>query len=98
MYRTKSFDEALSKKLKKPRYAREFLLASMEGNDGMDLFEALKFTISCMGTKEFSEASGILPPNISRALSQDSAPKVETLNKFLAPFKLRVKIDVEKVA
>ncbi|MCB9027136.1 MAG: hypothetical protein H6625_12505 [Bdellovibrionaceae bacterium] len=97
-YRTESFDAYLSEQLQNPEMAKEFLLSSMEGEDSLNLIDALKRTISCMGIKEFSEISGIHRHSISRMLSQDDIPKIETLNNYLAPFHLRVKIQVEDVA
>lgn len=97
MYRTKSFNEMLAEELKNPGFAKEYLLASMEGEDGMDLLGALKHTISVMGIKEYSEISGMKPSNISRMLSQEEIPKIQTLNKFLAPFKLKVRVEVEDI-
>ncbi len=98
MYRTKSFDEMVSKELQDPMNAREFMLASMEGEDGKNLIDALKRTISIMGVSEFAELIGVQRSNVSRMLSQDDIPKIETLNRYLEPFKLRVRIDVEEVA
>lgn len=86
MYRRKSFDDKLSKKLKNHKFAKKYILDSIKG--GKSVMEALKYTISCMGTKEFSEISGIKSPNISRMLSQDTIPKIVTLQKFLDPFHL----------
>ena len=98
MYRTESFDKLLSEQLQNPDFAREFLLSSMEGDDGLDLVNALKQTINCMGIKEYSEISGIHRNSISRMLSQEDIPKIETLNRYLSPFNLRARFDVEKVA
>ena len=98
MYRTESFDELLSEQLQNPEFAKEFLLSSMEGDDGLDLVNALKRTISCMGIKEYSEMSGIHRNSVSRMLSQEDIPKIDTLNKYLFPFNLRAKFDIEEVA
>ena len=98
MYRTESFDELLSEQLKNPEFAREFLLSSMEGEDGLNLIDALKRTIGYMGVKEYSEVSGIHRNSVSRMLSQDDIPKIETLNKYLSPIGLRAKFEVEEVA
>ena len=86
MYRRKTFDDKLSKKLKKANYSKTYILDAIK--KGKTVMEALKDTISCMGTKEFSEVSGIKSPNISRMLSQDAIPKLATLQKFLDPFSI----------
>ena len=92
MYRRKTFDDKLSKKLKQPSFAKSYILGSIR--KGMTVMEALKNVISCMGTKEFSEISGIKSPNISRMLSQDTIPKLATLQKFLDPFQLEVSLNI----
>ena len=92
MYRRKTFDDKLSRKLKQPSFAKSYILASIK--KGMSVMEALKDIISCMGTKEFSEISGIKSPNISRMLSQDAIPKLATLQKFLDPFQLEVDLNI----
>ncbi|MDE3270023.1 MAG: hypothetical protein OYH77_07040 [Pseudomonadota bacterium] len=98
MYRTESFDKLLSGKLQNPEFGREFLLSSMHGEDGLDLIDALKRVIACMGVKEYSAMSGIHRASVSRMLSSNETPRVATLNRYLLPFKLRVKIDVEDAA
>ncbi len=99
MYRHNSYKEDLAKLLNSSEEnARIFLLTLMEGDDGMLPLEALKTTIRGMGVKEFSELSGIPLKSISRMLSSESLPKIETLNEYFAPFGLRVKIQLEKVA
>ena len=92
MYRRTTFDDKLSKKLKQASFAKGYILGSIK--KGMTVMEALKNVISCMGTKEFSEISGIKSPNISRMLSQDAIPKLATLQKFLDPFQLEVDLNI----
>lgn len=98
MYRKGSYDQILSQKLSDQDFAREFLLGLMEGEDGFTLIKALKHTIWRMGIKEFSQRSKIPEKSISRMLGHKEIPKIRTLNSYLAPFGLRVKIDLEKVA
>lgn len=93
--RTESFDEFLSKQLQDPDAAKDFLLSSLEGDDGFTLIEALIRTINCMGIKEFSKMSGIHRNSISRMLAQKEIPKMKTLNKYLAAFNLQAKTIVE---
>ena len=93
MYRRKSFDDKLSKKLRNHKFAKKYILDSIK--KGKNVMDALKYTISCMGTKEFSEISGIKSPNISRMLSQNAIPKIATLQKFLDPFRLEAVFKIE---
>ena len=55
MNRTSSYDEMLSKRLQNPEYAREYIVASMEGEEGQTLISALLSMIEVMGIKEYSE-------------------------------------------
>ena len=101
MYRTSDFDKHLSKQLKRAKYRREYLLSvvsEMDGEPGLTIFEALKHTISKMGVTEFANMVNMKRSSISRILSQESAPKLETLDKLLAPFGLEVKVDVREIA
>jgi hypothetical protein len=51
-----------------------------------------------MGVKEFSEISEIPSPNIVDFLKDRRHPKPETLDLYLRPFHLRIKMELEKVA
>lgn len=98
MHRHSSYDEDVARELQKPKFAREFLLTLMEGEDGMKLIDALKHTIQRMGVKEFAEKADIHPKSVSRMLASSAIPKIETLDTYLAPFGLRSKVTLEKVA
>lgn len=98
MYRDSSYDRILAKELQDPEFAREFLTGLMEGEEGLPLLEALKHSIRGMGIKEFSEVSGIPQKSISRMLHCETVPKIETLDVYLAPFGLKIKIGLEEVA
>ena len=98
MHRSKSYDQELSEKLRNSRFAQSFLLSLMEGEDGLTVEKALKHVIQRMGIKEFSEASGIPCPNIVDFLKNRRYPKLETLDRYLQPFNLRIKMELEKVA
>ena len=98
MYRHGSYDELLSKKLKNPEFAKGFLQSLTEDDDGFSLLDALKHTIRRMGITEFSQVSGIPEKSISRMLNSESIPKLETLDKYCAPFGLKVSLTLENVA
>ncbi len=101
MRRSIDYDEHISEQLRNAEYRGGFLLSIMETIDdepGMELFEALKYVIAKMGVTEFAKLVKMERSSVSRILSQEATPKVETLDKFLAPFGLKVKIDVEEVA
>ncbi len=99
--RTKNFDEYLSEQLQDYDYRREYLLQLMttvDDEEGLSLFDALKETVNTMGVTEFSDLVGMERSGISRLLSQEHLPKVETLDRLLVPFGLKTRIGVEKVA
>ena len=98
MNRSKTYDKELSKKLRNPLFAQNFLLSLMEGEDGLSVEEALKHTIERMGVKEFSEISDIPSSNIVDFLKNRRQPKRDTLDLYLKPFNLRIKLELEKVA
>lgn len=99
MFRHGSYDEKLAAKLRKSqKFARGFLLTLMEGEDGLSPIDALKHTIHKMGVREFSKMSGIPEKSISRMLGSKEVPKLDTLDRYFAPFGLKVKIDLEDVA
>ena len=98
MYGHGSYDELLAKKLKNPEFSKGFLQSLMQDGDGFSLLDALKHTIRRMGIKEFSQISGIPEKSISRMLNSESTPKLETLEKYCAPFGLKVSLVLENAA
>ena len=88
MNRTKKFDSVLSQKLKNPKFAAHYLMALIEGKDGIPLEEALKLMIEQMGIKEFSELVGKPSSNIVDFIKGKRHPKRETLDDYLKPFGL----------
>ncbi|TVQ80105.1 MAG: XRE family transcriptional regulator [Bradymonadales bacterium] len=98
MRRHKSYDEQLADELKDKSFAREYFLGLIEGEDGLDIEDALIHTIRRMGVKEFSEVSGIHEKSISRMINGRVSPTRETLDQYLAPFGLKTKVILEEVA
>jgi hypothetical protein len=98
MFRNKTHDEQLSLELKNPVFAREFLLAQTEGEDGLTVDEALRYMISKMGVKEFSEMAKVEPNNVSAFVQKKRDPKPGTLDIYLKPFGLKTKLIVESAS
>lgn len=99
MYRNSSFDEDVARNLRKgPGAVQSFLLGLTEGEDGLDLQEALRMTIRSMGIKEFCQMTKILMPNVLEFLNGKRKPKPETLEKYLKPFGLRPRLIAEKAS
>ncbi len=98
MRRYSTYNEDLAKELQNKKFASEFLMGLMEGEDGLPFLVALKHTIQRMGIKEFARKARIHPKSVSRMLSSSSVPRLETLDHYLAPFGLRARVVPEKKA
>jgi hypothetical protein len=96
--RTNSYDEDLSKRLRNPKYAREFILGMMDGSDGLSVEDALRHTIQRMGIKEFAELVKMPSPNIVAFIKGRRHHKSATLDHLLKPFKLRTKLILESAS
>lgn len=91
--RSDSFDKYIAEQMQDLNFARETLLTTIE-HFGESVEDALRYTITKMGMKEFSELSGIHIQNISQFIKGKRKLKKETLDKYLAIFKLKSKIVV----
>jgi len=99
MYRSNSYDEKLSQKLKSPEFAQEYLLALVDDEDEpMSIEDALRQAILKMGTTDFAKLVNDNKANVDKFLKGKRVLKEETLNRYLEPFGLRVKKALEKVA
>jgi hypothetical protein len=98
MNRNKSYDQELSEKLRNHRFAQGFILALMEGEEGLEVEDALRHTIERMGIKEFSEIADIPGSNVTEFVKGKRKLKPETLDSYLSPFHLRTRIILEKAS
>ncbi len=99
MFRTNSYDQLISKKLHQPRFGKEYILSLINDKDEpMEVEEALRFVIHRMGVTEFAILIGESKSNVGNFLNGTRTLKEETLNKYLAPFKLKIKKILESVA
>ena len=98
MRRTKSFNQELSEKLRRSRFAQAFLASLMEAEDGLSSEGALRQTIEIMGIKEFSKLAKIPTSRVHEFLKSKRKLKPESLDVLLKPFKLRTKIIFEKAS
>jgi DNA-binding phage protein len=98
MHRSDSYDANFSKRMRKPEFAQEYILSLVEDSDEpMTVEEALRFTISRMGTSDFAEIIGEKVQTVDKFLKGERNPKPETLDKFLRPFGLKTKVGVTKL-
>ena len=88
--RSRDWNEGLADDLRDPKFAREFLLATMD--EGVPIQVALGKVIRAMGVKEFAEMVQIASPNVLRAINPKHNPTQDTLNRLLKPFRLRLSL------
>lgn len=78
----------LAEDLRSPSFAREFLMCSV--NEGTNVQLVLRTVIRTIGVKEFSAKVGMARPSVVRAIRPSCTPSLQTLNRLLKPFRLRV--------
>ena len=99
MFRSNSYDKKISEKMKNSDFAQEYLLGLVNDEEGpMEVEEALKFIINRMGVTDFANLVGESKSNVGNFLNGTRNLKEETLNKYLAPFGLKIKKVLEQVA
>ena len=86
--RSQDWNVGLAEDLRDAEFAREFLLAAMD--EGVAIQVALGKVIRAMGVKEFAAKADMAAPNVQRAINPRHNPTLETLNRLLDPFKLRL--------
>ena len=87
--RSVDWNAGLAQDLKNPKFARGFILAALDAEE-LSPQIVLRKVILAYGLKEFSKRVKMPPSNISRALNPRYNPTVQTLNKLLRPFGLRL--------
>ena len=88
--RSRDWNEGLAKDLKDPEFAKEFIAASFA--EGLSARQVLRKVILAYGLKEFAKRVKMPASNLSRALNPRHNPTLETLNRLLRPFGLRLAI------
>jgi len=84
----------LAKKLRNKRFAREFLLASMD--EGIPIQEVLKKIVIAYGLTEFAKMVEMAPPNVLRAVDLRHNPTRVTLDALVRPFGLMLGLQLIK--
>ena len=99
MYRNNAYNEELAKQLKDQEFAREYFLALVEGDEEpISIEEALRIVIPQMGVAEYSRSITKSKTDVDKFLRGERNLKRETLNEYLKPFDLVVKLVLEKAA
>lgn len=88
--RSRDWNRGLAEDLRDVEFAREFLLAAIE--DGVAVQRALGKVIRAMGVREFAALVRMAGPNVLRAINPQHNPTLETLNRLLRPFRLRLSL------
>ena len=86
--RSRDWNEGLSADLRDPKFAKEFLLASID--EGVPIQVALAKVVRAFGVKEFAATVHMAAPNVSRAINPRHNPTTDTLNRLLHPFGLKL--------
>lgn len=87
--RSVDWNIGLAEDLKDPEFAREFITAAISEEE-LPPQLVLRKVILTYGLKEFSRRVKMPSSNISRVLNPKHNPTVETLNRLLKPFGLRL--------
>ncbi len=88
--RSRDWNAGLAEDLRKPKFAREFLMAAAD--EGVPLQVAIAKVARAMGVKEFAAKVDMASPNLLRALDPRHNPTQGTLNRLLEPFRLRLTV------
>ncbi len=99
MYRNNAYDKDLAKEMKDLKFAQQYLLSLIEDEDEpLSVEDALRMAIPRMGVAEFSRKIKKSKTDVDKFLRGERNLKPETLNEYLVPFRLRIKVTLEKVA
>ena len=90
MKRSRDWNESLSKELRNPEFAREFVAGLLD--EGFSLRDALAKTIRAYGVTEFASKARIASPNVLRSIRRAGNPTQKTLEQLLRPFGLRLAV------
>jgi DNA-binding phage protein len=88
--RSRDWNESLSKDLRDPEFAREFILASLD--EGLELQVVLAKVVRAFGVKEFAKKIKMASPNLLRAIDPKHNPTQDTLNRLLKPLGLQLTV------
>jgi len=87
----------LAKDMEDFEFAQEYLLAQIEEHEET-IQDALIAAIEATGLSVFAKQNSFNMQSVSNFVHKKRECKVATIDKFLKPFGLKVKLDIEKVA
>lgn len=88
--RSEDWNIDLAERLRNRAFARAFILAAID--EGFTVQQALAKVIRSIGITEFAIQVCMARPNVQRAIHPRHNPTQETLNRLLAPFRLRLSV------
>jgi len=88
--RSRDWNEGLARDLRKPEFAREFVLGLLE--EGFTLQSALGKVIRAYGVKEFAKKAKMPGPNVLRSIGTRHNPTQKTLEQLLRPLGLALSV------
>ena len=88
--RSADWNNGLAKDLKNLEFAQQFIQASLE--EGISLQAVLAKVIRAYGVKEFAAKVKLPSSNLVRAITPQYNPTLDTLNRLLKPFALKVTV------
>ncbi len=89
--RSTDWNEGLAQDLKNLKFAQEFIKAALD--EGLPIQQVLAKIVRAYGIKEFAQKIKMPSSNIIRAINPDYNPTLETVNRLLSPFKLRLSVE-----
>ena len=95
--KSKPYNKLIAEHMQDGEFAKGVVLHSLECGDSIE--EALRLAIKSMGSKEFSNRSGIATQSISAFINGKRSFDLKQLIKGLAVFGLKLSVvDVDKAA
>lgn len=90
--RTQDWNKGLVHDFKDSTFVKEFINAALD--EGVPIQDVLRKLVDVVGLKETSKKTKMPSPNILRALNPKHNPTLDTLNRILRPFGLKLSVTV----
>ncbi len=88
--RTQDWNKGLANDFKDTTFVRAFINAALD--EGIPIQQVLRKLVDVVGLKETSKKTKIPSPNLVRALNPKHNPTLDTLNRILRPFGLKLSV------
>lgn len=88
--RTRDWNKGLAHDFEDLTFVREFVNAALD--EGIPIQGVLRKLVDVIGLKETSKKTKMPSPNILRAMNPKHNPTLDTLNRILRPFGLKLSV------